>query len=142
LSPESAFLSFLFLRIVIQAFTESIIRKTIYTLSVIEEYAFGSITIDGKKYTSDVIITGENVTSWWREEGHVLQPADLSSVIDHNPHTLVVGTGAYGRLHIPEETEKYLKKRGISLIAEKTEKAVDIFNGLSQKKAAALHLTC
>lgn len=109
---------------------------------MIESYAFGSITIDGKKYTSDVIITGEKIQSWWRKEGHVLQPSDLSSVIDHNPDTLVVGTGAYGRLHIPEKTNKFLQDKGISLIAEKTEKAVDIFNGLSRKKAAALHLTC
>lgn len=37
----------------------------------IENYNFGEIKIDGKTYTSDVIIYKDKVEdSWWRKEGH------------------------------------------------------------------------
>jgi len=48
----------------------------------IDQYAFGKIVIDGKTYTSDVIIYPEKVdASWWRKEGHRLQPADLEKIV-------------------------------------------------------------
>ncbi|MBU7010762.1 MAG: hypothetical protein HXS46_08730 [Theionarchaea archaeon] len=109
---------------------------------MIEDYAFGRITVNGKVYTSDIIIAGSSIHSWWRKQGHVLNPEDLTSVLKANPQTLVVGTGAYGLMKIPEKTEKFLKRHNITLIAEKTGKAVGIFNNLTGEKAAALHLTC
>lgn len=33
---------------------------------MIEHYSFGSITIDGKEYTHDVIVSSGKVKSWWR----------------------------------------------------------------------------
>jgi len=109
---------------------------------VIETYSFGTITIRGKEYTDDVLIFRETVFSWWRTQGHVLNPEDLSKIKDDPPKTLVVGTGVYGRLKIPEKTKTFLQERNISLIAEKTEKACTIFNELPRPRAAALHLTC
>lgn len=109
---------------------------------MIEAYSFGTITIHGKKYANDVLIFKETVFSWWRTQGHVLNPEDLSKIEDNPPETLVVGTGAYGRLQIPEKTKTFLQERNISLIAEKTGKACTIFNELPQPRAAALHLTC
>ncbi len=48
----------------------------------IEHYSFGTITIDGKSYTSDVIIYPERVdSSWWRKQGHSLHIVDLKDVI-------------------------------------------------------------
>jgi len=45
-------------------------------------YHFGTIEIDGRTYTSDVIITPERVLdSWWRQEGHRLAVADLTDVV-------------------------------------------------------------
>lgn len=109
---------------------------------MIEDYAFGRITINGIVYTSDIIIAGGSIHSWWRKQGHVLNPEDLTLVLKANPQTLVVGTGAYELMKIPEKTKKFLERHNITLIAEKTEKAVEIFNNVTGKKAAALHLTC
>ena len=112
----------------------------------IEDYRFGRIVIDGKTYTSDVIIFPDHVQShWWREEGHVLQPADLWDVIQAKPKVLVVGTGHSGLMRIPPETEEYLREQGIELRAERTAAACKLYNRLSQageRVVAALHLTC
>lgn len=108
---------------------------------MIEDYSFGRIVINGKVYTSDVIIT-DSVHSWWRKEGHVLNPEDLTKVFSQYPQTLIVGTGAYGVMKVPEKTKKHLKEKGITLIIQKTGEAVKTFNATTGKKAAALHLTC
>ncbi len=111
----------------------------------IEHYSFGRIVVGGKDYNSDVIIYQNRVdSSWWRKEGHKLHIDDLKEVLEAKPEILVVGTGAYGAMAVPYETEEYLKKRGIKLIAEKTKTACETFNRLADQGnvIAALHLTC
>ncbi len=112
----------------------------------ISAYRFGSIEIEGKTYTSDVIISRHHVKdSWWRQEGHRLAIADLDEVISDQLEVLVVGTGDYGRMKVPVETRKYLESRGIGFFCLPTRDAVKEFNRLQQKYArivAALHLTC
>lgn len=111
----------------------------------IEHYSFGKITIDGKTYTSDVIIYPERVdSSWWRREGHNLQIADLSDVIKANPQILVIGKGFFGMMKMSEETVSHLESKGIEVHAARTGKAVEIFNTFQTGKnvIAAFHLTC
>lgn len=112
----------------------------------IDDYAFGRIVIDGKTYTSDVIIYPERVdASWWRKEGHRLVPEDLPEVLDHPPEVLVIGTGHDGCMRVPEPTLAALRGRGIEVEARRTAEAVAEFNRRVQEHArvvAALHLTC
>ncbi len=112
---------------------------------VIEHYSFGRITIDGKTYTSDVIIYPRRVdSSWWRKEGHNLQIADLADVIQATPQILVIGTGDLGVMRVPKETVSHLVSKGIEVHVERTDEAVELFNKLQKDKVviAALHLTC
>jgi hypothetical protein len=112
---------------------------------VIESYEFGRIVVEGKKYTTDVIIYPDHVEdNWWREEGHSLSPVDLWAAVQAKPEVLVVGTGHSGLMRVPPETEKYLHEQGIRLIAKRTTEAVRICNQLCQstRVVAALHLTC
>jgi hypothetical protein len=111
----------------------------------IEHYSFGTITIDGKTYTSDVIIYPDKVDhSWWRKEGHSLRIVDLQNVISFNPAILIVGTGQSGAMVVPEETIAYLKGRNIEAHVLRTGMAVELFNEHQKEKriVAALHLTC
>ncbi len=111
----------------------------------IEHYSFGKITIDGKTYTSDVIIyPGRVDASWWRKEGHNLQVIDLTDVIKAKPQVLVIGTGSSGVMKVPKETISHLGSKDIEVHVERTEKAVELFNKLQKDKIviAALHLTC
>jgi hypothetical protein len=110
----------------------------------IDRYVFGEITIDGQTYTSDVIILPDRViSSWWRKEGHALDPADLTEVVDAAPQTFIMGCGAYGALKIPEATREFLTAKGIELIARPTAQAVAAFNASAGERiACGLHLTC
>jgi hypothetical protein len=111
----------------------------------IDSYSFGRIVIDGKTYTSDLIIHADHKIdpSWWRIEGHLLQPEDLESVFRKRPEVLVIGTGHDGVMKVPGKTVLAIKENGIEVHVAKTGEAVKLFNNLSGGKvAAALHLTC
>ncbi len=113
---------------------------------MINDYLFGSITINNQSYRSDVIIYPDRVdANWWRKEGHALYPADIKEVIVQNPEVLVVGTGAYGVLKVSKEVYEIAAEKGIELIVCKTPDACKEFNYLIQSGKiviAALHLTC
>ena len=112
---------------------------------MIDSYDFGRITIDGKRYNSDLLVFPYKVkTGWWRKEGHRLQIADLKEVLEAKPEVLVVGTGYLGMMNVPPETRSYIESEGIQLVVQKTAEACQTFNRLveSKKVVAALHLTC
>ncbi len=112
----------------------------------VTEYSFGRIVIDGSSYSSDVIIRPDKVIDgWWRKQGHKLQIDDLDDVISVSPEILVVGTGCYGNMRVPEETVAFLENNNIIVKQAVTGDAVKLFNELQKECAntvAALHLTC
>ena len=112
----------------------------------IETYRFGSIRIDGTTYTNDLkIISSLVVPDWWRKTGHRVDADELSDIIEVGPAILVLGTGEPGNLRPAPGLSGELEKKGISLIAEPTARAVETFNRLhaqQQNVAAGFHLTC
>ena len=111
----------------------------------IDFYRFGEIVIDGERHSRDVIVYPDRVqANWWREEGHSLSPADLDEVMREPPEVLVIGQGAYGRMDVPADTQRWLEAAGVQVVAEKTERACETYNRLREEAAvvAALHLTC
>ena len=112
---------------------------------LIDSYSFGRMVIDGKTYTSDVILYTDKVDgSWWRKSGHLLQKEDVVDILDCKPEILIVGTGSDGLMKVPKETKKSIESQDIELIVERTKKACDTYNELNNKRktVAALHLTC
>jgi hypothetical protein len=112
----------------------------------VDHYSFGRIGVEGHDYDADVIIFSDRVQDhWWRQEGHRLAPDDLKSVLDAAPQLLLIGTGWFGRMQVPEETLETLRAAGIEVRISRTGEAVAELNRLQQGTAnivAALHLTC
>jgi len=114
----------------------------------IESYRFGEIVIDGIRYTKDLkIIKGKIFGNWWRSQGHTLQLSDIMDVVAAKPGTLIVGTGAYGRMVLSPGLSEELESGGIRIEALSTEQAIKKFNELSSRNgheavALAVHLTC
>lgn len=111
----------------------------------VENYRFGHVEIDGQAYTSDVIVHGDSVQSWWREQGHRVAPKDLETLLASKPKVLVLGTGVYGLVRVPKETRRFVKQRGVELIVVRSAKAVERFNELraaGTDVAIAMHLAC
>ncbi len=112
----------------------------------IDSYTFGTIVIDGKTYTSDVIIYHDEVdASWWRNESHRLQASDIRKALDAQPDILIIGTGYAGVMSVPREVASFIAAQGIDVRIEKTTRAVELYNSLGETKhyvIAALHITC
>jgi len=74
----------------------------------IDSYQFGKIVIDGTTYNSDCIIFSDSVkANWWREQGHVLSPEDLQSVVAAKFSVLIVGCGYSGLMKVAEKTRLF-----------------------------------
>ncbi len=114
-------------------------------MNTIDSYQFGEIVVNGKKYSSDVLIFPDKVIdNWRRKTGHELCPEDIAGVLKENPEVLVVGSGASGLVEVLPRVEEIARAKGIELIVETTDRACDIYNRLShfQRIVAALHITC
>ena len=115
-------------------------------MNVIEKYRFGKIVVSGKSYSSDLIIFTDFIKEkWWRKEGHRLHLEDLEILNEREIDILIVGTGSIGRMEIPEELIRELKKKNIEVLAYKSGDAVIKYNELVETNtsvALAIHLTC
>ncbi len=113
---------------------------------MIDSYSFGTIVIDGTKYSKDIIIypDGHVQQSWWRKSGHRLCVDDISELIEQKPEIIIIGMGSPG-LMVPEKSLKeFLQKKGITITAVPSETAVKKYNNICDKKrtGACFHLTC
>jgi len=114
-------------------------------VNAIDSYRFGQVIVNGRRYTSDIIISFRRIRgNWQRRMSHQLCLQDIAEVIAENPEVLIVGTGSSGLMKVLPEVEKAVDAQGMRLIAETTDKACHTYNQLcqSQRVAAALHLTC
>lgn len=110
----------------------------------ITAFQFGKIMVDGALYKKDLIIFNDHIReNWWRKTGHSIAVEDIQEILDAKPTILVIGTGTRAQVKISQEAMKALLDKQIQVVAYDTEKAIDIFNGLTEPDAvAALHLTC
>lgn len=113
---------------------------------MIDRCEFGSVVIDGKRYTSDLIIYpgGHVVDSWRRKAGHRLSSDDIDGLIKSRPEVIIAGTGVSGLMKPEKELEKLLDQKGIEFLPAPNDKAAGLYNRLSSKKrvGACFHLTC
>jgi hypothetical protein len=121
---------------------------------MIEEYKFGSITIDGKTYHHDVEVRWgtDEVLDWQRAESHIIDVNDVKRALEENPETIVIGTGQSGVAQVTEEAQREIKSRNIKLIIDRTEAATKTFNirkeeseeeeGKPERVIGLFHLTC
>ena len=113
---------------------------------MIEDYSFGSMTISGKSYRSDLkIIAGKVLPDWWRISGHRVVLSDVEDILQARPDILVIGSGASGLMRVSESLQRHLTEIGVALVVEPTAEAILTFNrlvGEGKKVAAGFHLTC
>lgn len=125
---------------------------------MIENYYFGSITINGKTYNHDVEVrwspkekalgdptrqVGE-VLKWWRKESHIIDAEDVKRAVEQNPEVIVIGTGESGLAEVTQEAQNFIIEKGIELVIEASGEAVRKFDIIAEEKKVIglFHLTC
>lgn len=111
--------------------------------------AFGEIEIEGRQYTSDVVIDAGRVEKRHKkpskslrgESGHT--PLSARERIPLGGGRLIVGTGAYGRLPVMRSVMTEARRHGVEIVAVPTEEALRLLREVDAKDAyAVLHVTC
>jgi hypothetical protein len=111
----------------------------------IDEYNFGFIVINGRKYWHDILLYPDGtLEDWWRKEGHIVERDDIESLLNSQPDILILGTGATGLMKVPPDIRDICLEQGVELIVETTADAVNILNDKKRdaKMAAGLPLSC
>lgn len=113
-----------------------------------ELVSFGVLEIDNKQYRFDVVIDNGAIgqrdktasRKRQREFGHT--PLTPEENIPWNCTTLLIGSGAYGRLPITDDFHSEAKKRGVTLIIDLTKEICKKLAADPPHTNAILHCTC
>lgn len=116
----------------------------------ITHLSWGRMEVEGQdKPFKDAKIFPGGAREWnWKETGtqHVpgIQPADVEELLEHGATEVILSKGVYERLQVCPETMEMLKEKGISTHVLQTEKAVQLYNELREKKRVGglFHSTC
>ncbi|WP_321493039.1 MTH938/NDUFAF3 family protein [uncultured Desulfobacter sp.] len=116
---------------------------------MITSFVFGQMIIGTDTYTADLIIFPDKgiLSNWRRKESHVLEMADLETLLPCKPEMIIAGTGVHDRMKMAPGLVKELSSMGIELKALATDQAVAMFNTTVARTpdkavSACFHLTC
>jgi hypothetical protein len=115
----------------------------------IEDYSFGSITIDGEVYHKDLwIIAGDikkrdkSIAKEKFGTSHVISRKEAKKVVTTKTRRFLIGSGNSGLVTLTERAQKYLDEEGIKVEMHKTgemsRKGVEI----GEYDSGIIHLTC
>ena len=112
----------------------------------VKELSFGSITIDGKDYSKDIVIRKGKIEKRKKKEskkfrsqfGHT--PLSNFENIPWDCKKLIIGTGHNSALPVMKEVQKKAKKKGVELVLMSTPDAILRIN--EKGTNLILHLTC
>lgn len=120
-------------------------------MPIIDSCAFGSITIDGKKY-GQVLVIGDQVEEREAKKLHELFKTthrvgdwETAKLLSGSPDVVLIGTGQEGVLEVDEEVSLKLEAAVPRLIIQTTPQAVSTYNELVKENKAVnalIHTTC
>ena len=113
---------------------------------VINSTKFGSITVNGKTYYDDVIVTWDDeVKEIHLNIRHLFGLPEFNQIASKKPDVLIIGTGDSGLLRVSEDIKRLCKERGIELTEMTSKGAIEKFNEIfnqGKKVVAFIHVTC
>ena len=114
----------------------------------IEQFDFGSITIDGTQFEHDVVIDRGKISKRRKKASKRLRgtyghtPLSLEEDIPWKCQRLVVGTGMSGAMPVVPELQQEAAKRKIQLVILPTLEAIHLLHENQGDTNAVLHVTC
>jgi hypothetical protein len=113
-----------------------------------EQFAFGSIRVDGTTYDHDLVIDRGRVRKRKKGPSKRLRsrfghtPLSLDEDIPWDCRRLVIGSGAAGALPVVDDVAKEASRRGVDLIVLPTSDAIEELERAPSGTNAILHVTC
>jgi len=119
-------------------------------MAKIDKLSFGSIIIDGKKFSRDVLIFSDG-TLKKRKGGflmfgsHNISKGELEKLAQDKPEAIIIGTGTNAKANLASDVGDWAKERNLTLIVQPSYEAVTKLNEFvdqGKKVAALIHITC
>ncbi len=111
--------------------------------------SWGRIEVEGVGSGNDWKLYPGGGHEWdWRETGtrHYpgIQLVDVEELLEKGATVVVLGRGMAKRLRVSRKLLRLLKRRGVTVYAEETKKAVELYNALAETQAVGglFHTTC
>ena len=119
----------------------------------VDDFRFGSIEIDGKKYGKDVLIgadgsIGKRKGGFLKFGSHRISREELEDLARKGgkPAVLIVGLGTSSAAKLDPGVEDWARQAGIELVAVSSAEATERYNAEQEKGsgkvAALIHITC
>jgi len=111
---------------------------------------FGSITINGKIYTYDVIIRLNGVVEKRKKKlskavygsSHTISAGEAAYIYENGAEKLILGSGQYGMANLSEEASAFFKERGCQVEVLGTPEAINAWNQSEEGTIGLFHITC
>lgn len=112
----------------------------------VNKISFGSITIDGRDYSKDIVIYKGKIKKRKKKEskkfrsrfGHT--PLSILENIPWDCKKLIIGTGHSTALPVMNEVNEKAKKKGVEFVLMPTPDAIQYIN--EKDTNLIIHLTC
>ena len=116
----------------------------------VNDFRFGSIVIDNKKYSRDVLIFPDGRVEprqggLWMFGSHAIRRKELERLLEGEPEIVIVGTGTSNKARLSAEAENWAEERKLKLTVLPSYEAIARLNELAdqgRKVAAMIHITC
>ena len=116
----------------------------------IDGSSFGSITIDGQKYSHDVLIRLDGRVEKRKKKlskavygtSHKLSLAEAQHVYQEGSERLIFGTGQGGLASLSQEAADYFVEHACEVVLLPTPKAVRAWNDAQEAVIGLFHVTC
>ena len=116
----------------------------------IDRTQFGSVTIDGKLFTHDVLIRlGGQVQKRKKKlskvvygTSHTISLAEAKHLYQKGAARLLIGAGQHGRVALSEEAATYFQRHRCQVELLPTPEVIAVWNQAEGAVIAMLHVTC
>ena len=116
----------------------------------IQETSFGSITIAGQVYNSDILIRLDGQIEKRRKKlskaiygtSHMISRDEAVNIHQEGAERLLIGTGQFGMVKLSEEADEFFKNKNCQVELLSTPEALKAWNRAEGAVIAMFHLTC
>ncbi len=116
----------------------------------IDKTRFGSITVEGKKYESDILIRTDGKVSKRKKKlsrevygtSHILSLAEAKYVYEDGVKTIIIGSGQEGMLKLSDEATAFFKDMKCKVELLPTPEAIEHWNDARGATIGLFHITC
>lgn len=117
---------------------------------LIDQTAFGSITIAGTRHEHDVLIRLNGQMEKRKKKlskavygtSHIVSLDEAKHVYEKGTKHLIIGTGQYGNVRLSDEAADYFKRKDCEVELLPTPDAIQIWNKAEGAVIGMFHVTC